>query len=138
MSLTLVGCGSSSTSKKDAGPDAQTSPDVGAKLDVVATPDTFRPAPDTGVPSDVKAPDGATDTLVLADTAPKTDVTGDTRPSTTDTRDGSVADRQPDTFVVVRLDAMPDTAVTPPDAPADAAPVSDDAGLEVGGDAETD
>jgi hypothetical protein len=137
MSLTLVGCGSSSTSKKDAGPDAQTSVDVAPKLDTVATPDTFRPTPDTGVLGDVKPADGSADTLVTTDTAPKADVIGDTSPTPTDTRDGAVADRQPDTFVVVRLDAAGDTKVTA-DAPADTTPVSADADVDVGGDAETD
>jgi uncharacterized lipoprotein NlpE involved in copper resistance len=140
MSLTLVGCGSSSTSKKDAGPDAQTTTDVGAKLDVVvATPDTLPPTTDVVVLTDGKTVDGATDVSITPDTAPKTDVSGDVTPITTDARDGSVTDVQAgDTVVVVRLDATADTKITTTDAPADTTPVSADAGLEVGGDAETD
>lgn len=136
MSLTLVGCGSSSSSKKDAAPspDAQITVD-GGKLDVTpVTPDT-RPA-DTGLPSDTR----------VADTAPvvtdaKLDVSGDVTPS--DARDGST----PDTIVrldvkldVAKLDTNPDTSVVvTTDAPVDSAAASDDAeGIEsdAGSDAE--
>jgi len=124
MSLTLVGCGSSSTSKKDAAGDA--AGDVGAQKDTISASDTI--APDTGT-TDGKVADVAADISVTGDTATNSDVTADTTP-VADTRDSAVPDnRQPD--VIVRLDV----AVT--DAPADSAPVNGDAGHEVG-DAQAD
>jgi hypothetical protein len=132
MSLTLIGCGSSSTSKKDAAGDA-------AKDTVVVSPDTSPKIPDTGV-LDTKVADTAVADVSIADTAPKADVLGDTTPVvTTDARDGSTADRVGDTFVKVDTNTTPDTnVVTIPDAPADTAPVSGDAGLEAGVDAQVD
>ncbi len=126
MSLTLIGCGSSSTSKKDAASD--TAPDV-AKDTIVVTPDTNPVTnPDTGIDT-AKPTDVATDVSVI-DVA-KPDVTGDVTPIA-DTRDGSPADKTPDTFVKT------DIVVIPTDAPADTTPVGGDAGSEVGGDAQVD
>lgn len=127
MSLTLVGCGSSSTSKKpDAATDGITAADV-AK-DTGFTPDTK--LVDTGLAGDTMVADTAVDTSVSVDGA-KLDVASDTTPA--DTRDGAAADRTPDTFV--RLDV---NTTDTKDAPAVDTAVISDAGSEVGDDAQTD
>jgi hypothetical protein len=127
MSLTLAGCGSSSSSKKDAAADGST--DSIVKTDTISGQDT-KPNTDVVVPADTNPVDSAVDGQI-GDTAIKLDMSGDTT-SPTDTRDGSLADRVPDTFV--RLDVALDTKT---DAPVDSAQVVD-AGLEAGGDAEID
>jgi hypothetical protein len=133
MSLTLIGCGSSSTSKKpDAASDTSTAADVG-KDTVVVTSDTNNTL-DTGV-VDTKVADTAVTDVSIIDVA-KPEVSGDVVPTPSDARDGSPSERVGDTLV--KLDTNPDTKIVITDAPADTAPVSGDADIEVGGDAQAD
>jgi hypothetical protein len=129
MSLTLAGCGSSSSTKKtDAATDAVTVADT-SKADVVVFGDTA-PKTDTVVIGDAPAADVAVDAVVPTDVITPTDVTAaDVTPS--DARDGAVAETKPvdgkiDTTPVVKLDSGTD-------APADTAPAGD-----AGGDAQAD
>jgi hypothetical protein len=138
MSLTLVGCGSSSTTKPDAAPDVKAPADVAgaeaAKLDTPPTQPDARPAdsaqPDVAIPVDtVVTPDapvidagvdvGAGDVGILPDTRPV-----DARP----------ADAAPD-ISTIKLDALDAPAVDAPDA-GDGAVI--DGGILDGGDAGQD
>jgi hypothetical protein len=156
MSLTLVGCGSSSTTKVDGGTDAKVSPapDAGVKLD------TANLAPDTGIvpPGDA----GAADVLVAPDSGPVTDAvtllpdggtdTTSLTPDTSPAKPEGGADVQilppdaagsdggtsliPDAAKDVATTANPDVPVSGnPDVPAsgvDVPPISPDAATEAG------
>ena len=128
MSLTLVGCGSSSTTKQDASIDA--------KPDGITKPDATPDMPDTAV---VSAPDTLPDVPkdlapdTTPDTPPRVDVAIDTAADAADggllPSDTRPADTRPDGGVdvtIVKRDAAPDApAVDAPDA-------GDGAALEVG------
>jgi hypothetical protein len=122
MSLTLIGCGSSSSSKKDgAAPDARVTTDGGNK-------DVITVSPDTQIADVLVTDTKAADTSVATD-ANKADGQVDA-----DVRDGSLVDG-----VVLPVDTnKADTTVKVTDAPVDSATVSPDASLEVGGDAAGD
>jgi hypothetical protein len=128
MSLTLVGCGSSSTSKKDAAGDA--AGDTIVQKDT--SPKDTTVTSETGTPEDAKVADAAADTVVPPGDALQADVAVDVAPLT-DARDTLAADRQPDS-TPPRLDVAADIKT---DAPADTAPAGD-ASLEAGGDAQAD
>jgi len=137
MSLALVGCGSSSTTKKDVGapPDSKTA-DTGVAADT-------KPAADTNVTPGAEAgvPDAATDVIVITDVPVGDAVVDGPRPDVAPTEGGL--------DVVVKLDTTPDTIVkldVPPvdapeagviDAPGDGAP-HEGGTTEAGGDAVTD
>jgi hypothetical protein len=105
-SLTLIGCGSTSTTKQDAAvaADGHAADVVPQNPDVVPTPDTVLVTPDTA--------------LVTPDTAP---VTPDTAPVTPDT-----ALVTPDTALVT-----PDTALVTPDTRPDVVTPRPEAGHDV-------
>ena len=125
MSLTLVGCGSSSTTKPDVGADVKpASPDVAgseaAKLDVAVVPGPEAgQTPDVGQP-DVALVDTATPDVSVADAGVDA---GDAGSLVPDTRP---ADARPDGGIdAPRLDA--------PDAPAvDASDAGDGSSSEAG------
>jgi hypothetical protein len=132
MSLTLVGCGSSSTSKKpDAATDSTTAVDVAGNKDVLTPSDTR--VVDTAVLGDTSVVDTAVDTSVAAEVGPKLDVAKDTTPA--DTRDSGAADKTPDTFIKLDTGTV-DTKIV--DAPVVDTAVISDADSEVGGDAQAD
>jgi hypothetical protein len=111
-SLTLIGCGSTSTTKQDAAvaADGHAADVVPQNPDVVPTPDTVLVTPDTA--------------LVTPDTAP---VTPDTAPVTPDT-----AIVTPDTALVTP-DTRPDVVTPRPEAGHDVAIVdapNTDAGVD--------
>ncbi len=129
MSLTLVGCGSSSTSKKDAAGDA--AGDVGTQKDTGPSKDTTGTT-DTGTVEDAKVADVAADSVTPGD-AIKADVAVDVAPPTDARIDSNLADLR-GIDVLPRLDVAGDTRT---DAPADTAPAGD-ASLEAGGDVQAD
>jgi hypothetical protein len=135
MSLTLVGCGSSSTTKVDANPDTKVTADAGPKLDTPpVTPDTK--LADSAIPADTRIADGpAIDTIIIPNPDTRLDqVQRDVVVPPVDARDsGPNADRPADRV-------QGDTAVS--DAPqidtANDAPAADVGGGEAGGEAGSD
>jgi hypothetical protein len=140
-SLTLVGCGSTSTTKQDAAvaADGHAADVVAQNPDVVPTPDTAPVTPDTALVTPDTAlvtPDTAP---VTPDTAPPVDVA---RPADVAIPDGSpvVPDTRPD-VVTPRPEAGRDVAIVDApntDAGVDAADAGDgsnvDGGTSDGGD----
>jgi hypothetical protein len=131
-SLTLIGCGSTSTTKQDAAPaaEAQAAEVATQNPDVVPTPDTVPVTPDTALVTPDTAlvtPDTA---LVTPDTAL---VTPDTAPVTPDTRPADVVTPQPEAGRDVAIVDAPNT-----DAGVDVANAGDgsdvDGGASDGGD----
>jgi hypothetical protein len=131
-SLTLIGCGSTSTTKQDAAPaaEAQAAEVATQNPDVVPTPDTVPVTPDTALVTPDTAlvtPDTA---LVTPDTAL---VTPDTAPVTPDTRPADVVTPQPEAGRDVAIVDAPNA-----DAGVDAANAGDgsdiDGGTSDGGD----
>jgi hypothetical protein len=124
-SFTLIGCGSTSTTKQDAAPaaEAQAAEVATQNPDVVPTPDTVPVTPDTALVT----PDTA---LVTPDAAP---VTPDTAPVTPDTRPADVVTPQPEAGRDVAIVDAPNT-----DAGVDVANAGDgsdvDGGASDGGD----
>jgi hypothetical protein len=138
-SFTLIGCGSTSTTKQDAAPaaEAQAAEVATQNPDVVPTPDTVPVTPDTALVTPDTAlvtPDTALVTpdtaLVTPDAAP---VTPDTAPVTPDTRPADVVTPQPEAGRDVAIVDAPNT-----DAGVDVANAGDgsdvDGGASDGGD----
>jgi hypothetical protein len=146
MSLTLVGCGSSSTTKPDVGADTKITPaDVAPKLDVVSPADVTPVKLDVAVPTDVTVKLDAT-----PDITPTSDVAkeaGSVLPDGGQLLDagdaGSIIKLDVAGSEVIKTDASDAAKVDAPEAgPVIDAPVVDagagDASGEAGSDASAD
>jgi hypothetical protein len=147
MSLTLVGCGSSSTTKPDVGADTKITPaDVAIKLDVVSPVDVTPVKLDVAAPTDVTlkqdvAPDITTTTPDGANDVTPVKLDGGLIPDAGDA--GSIIKLDVAGSEVIKTDASDAAKVDAPeagsiiDAPAVDAGAGDAAG-EAGSDASAD